>query len=127
MRKGIKIMLREAPYMTFDVKNYTSEQLMMVDVGMVMAAQTRNGYECLFRYEDCGIYVLEFLNGDKSLGADRFMVVSPEEEEMVYDSRDNDLEEKLNDLTNEESPATSNSHTDTSPAVVPLDPVRKEQ
>ena len=119
--------MREAPYMTFDVKNYTSEQLMMVDVGMVMAAQTRNGYECLFRYDDCGIYVLEFLNRDKSLGADRFMVVSPEEEEMVYDSRDNSLEEELSGLTNEEPSATSNFHTDISPAVVPLDPVRKEQ
>lgn len=120
-------MLREAPYMIFDVKNYTSEQLMMVDVGMVMAAQARNGYECLFRYEDCGIYALEFLNGDKSLGADRFMVVSAEEEEMVYDSRDNDFEEELNDLTNEEPSTTSNFHTDASPAIVQLDPVRKEQ
>lgn len=120
-------MMREAPYMIFDVKNYTSEQLMMVDVGMVMAAQARNGYECLFRYEDCGIYVLEFLNGDKSLGADRFMVVSAEEEEMVYDSRDNDLEEELSDLTNEEPLTTDDIHTDTNSIVGQLDSVRKEQ
>lgn len=111
----------------FELKNYESEQMMMLEVGSVMSALVRNNYECLFRYEDCGIFVLEFLSGDKSLGADRFMVVSAEEEEMVYDSRDNNFEEELSDLTNEESSTTSNFHTDTNPATAQLDFVRKEQ
>lgn len=72
---------------TFELKNYESEQMMMLEVGSVMSALVRNDYECLFRYEDCGIYILEFLDGDKSLGADRFIVVSADEEEMIINSR----------------------------------------
>ena len=82
-----------APYVAFDLNNYENEMEMMVDIVNVMTALVHNGYEVLFRYEDCGIYVVEFLPSDYSLGENRFMVVTPEEEEEIYFNRDNEAGE----------------------------------
>ena len=79
----------KARYMSFDIQNYENETMMMLEVGNVMAALVRNGYQCLFRYEDCGIYILEYAEGNREYGAYRFMYVSPEEEEDVYFRREN--------------------------------------
>lgn len=67
-------------YMTFDIKNYDSELTMMVEVGNVLAALARNDYECLFYYEDCGIYVLKFADKDRSLGSPRFAYITEDDE-----------------------------------------------
>ena len=76
-----------APQIVFDIKNYENESMMMIEVGMIMSTLRRNGYQCLFRYDDCGIYVLEFLDEDYSLGANRFVVLTAEEEEELYFNR----------------------------------------
>lgn len=76
-----------APHIAFDIKNYENESMMMIEVGMIMSTLLRNGYQCLFRYEDCGIYVLEFLEEDRSWGANRFAVLTAEEEEELYFNR----------------------------------------
>lgn len=67
-------------HMSFDIKNYDSELTMMVEVGNVLAALVRNDYECLFRYEDCGIYVLEFADKDRSLGSPYFAYITEDDE-----------------------------------------------
>lgn len=67
-------------HMSFDIKNYDSELTMMVEIGNVLAALVRNDYECLFRYEDCGIYVLEFADKDRSLGSPHFAYITEDDE-----------------------------------------------
>ena len=79
-------------YMTFDIKNYDSELTMMVEVGNVLAALARNDYECLFYYDDCGIYVLQFADKDRSLGSPRFAYIT-EDDELELDWLRNHKEE----------------------------------
>lgn len=76
--------------MVFNVRKYNNELDMMIEVGNVMAALVRNGYECRFRYEDCGIYVLEFaysMNND--YGEPFFMLVNEEEADEIRYQREN--------------------------------------
>lgn len=85
-------------YMSFDIKNYDSELTMMVEVGNVLAALVRNDYECLFRYEDCGIYVLEYADKDRSLGSPYFAYITEDDElelNWLRNHRENEKEGRL--------------------------------
>lgn len=84
-------------YMTFDIKNYDSELSMMVEVGNVLAALARNDYECLFYYEDCGIYVLKFADKDRSLGTPYFAYITEDDEldlDWLREHRENENEKE---------------------------------
>ena len=67
-------------YMSFDIRNYKNEQAMMADISTVMATLVRNDYECLFYYDDCGIYVLQYANHNRELGTPYFEYMTEDEE-----------------------------------------------
>jgi hypothetical protein len=75
----------------FDLDNYKNISEMMEDVSEIMRLLVKNGYECLFRYDDINVYVLEYCYADRTYGADRFMKVSAEEE-AICDMRCNEGE-----------------------------------
>ena len=80
----------EDHYISFNIKDYENDDIMMMsDVGEMIRILVKNGYDCLFRYDDCGIYVLEYQSRNYSLGADRFLTVTADEEEMILDMRYN--------------------------------------
>lgn len=72
---------------SFDLDNYKNISEMMEDVSEIMRLLVKNGYECLFRYEEVNVYILEYCYADHTYGADRFMKVSAEEEETIWDMR----------------------------------------
>ena len=61
--------IKRAPNtMTFCLDHYNDNEFaMMTDVSNVLKALTKNEYKCVFRYEDCGVYVLEFGYEDETL------------------------------------------------------------
>lgn len=79
--------MEERHYIAFNIKNYDSELNLMVEVGNVLAAFARNDYQCLFYYEDSGIYILEYANKPHTYGGPSYMLVSEDEMEMVEDKR----------------------------------------
>lgn len=79
--------MEERHYIAFDIKNYDSELNLMVEVGNVLAAFARNDYQCLFYYEDSGIYILEYARKPYTYGGPSYMLVSENEREMVEDKR----------------------------------------
>jgi hypothetical protein len=74
---------------SFNLGNYKNISEMMDDVSELMRLLVKNGYECLFRYEEVNVYILEYCYADHTYGADRFMRVSAEEEETICDMRYN--------------------------------------
>jgi hypothetical protein len=80
-------------YIAFNIKYYDNNDAMLIsDMSDMIYLLIKNGYECLVRYEDCGIYILEYRDSDRTYGADRFMSVSAEEEEIIWDMRCNEGE-----------------------------------
>lgn len=70
-------------YITFDLyEKYESEADLFNDVMKVMQILIRNGYECAFRYDDCGIYVLEF--GSRIEGTQVYWL-DEEQKEFLFD------------------------------------------
>lgn len=77
-------------YIVFNIEDYDDNDVMLMsDIGDVMRILVKNGYECLVRYEDCGIYILEYRDSNHTYGDDRFMSVSAKEEEIIWDMRCN--------------------------------------
>lgn len=79
--------------------NYNSEQEMFNAIGDIIKHLTRNQEEC-FVYAadvDYGIYVIAHAhnNGDEDLGDNRFMLVTPDEEDEILARREETNEEEL--------------------------------
>lgn len=71
--------MERIPYIAFDVKKYNDFDDMMYDVIDVMSALINNGYEVVFRYEDVGIYILEYGHNDESFGSPMAYWLTPED------------------------------------------------
>lgn len=54
-------------YITFDISNYEDHCDMFADVAAMFRIMVANGYVCSFRYDDCGIYVLEYDYNDEQI------------------------------------------------------------
>ena len=77
---------------SFDKDKYETDELFWADIANFMRICTQNDYEVKFFYEDCNIYTCQITVADWSLGYPRFMVVSPEEMELLQDYRMNQKE-----------------------------------
>jgi hypothetical protein len=67
------------PYIAFDVKKYNDFDDMMYDVRNVMCVLVKNDYEVVFRYEDAGIYILEYGHNNESFGSPMAYWLYPED------------------------------------------------
>ena len=73
---------------SFDKEKYKNEELMWADIVDVSRILIKQDYEVLIRYEDCGVYILEYAyDPDKVPGCDMFMVVTYEEADMIENLR----------------------------------------
>ena len=75
---------------SFDQSKYHSLDEMYKDVSDLTRILVTNDYEVLFRYEDCGIYVLEYCySRDARLGTDCFETLTDDEQAMLQEYRFN--------------------------------------
>lgn len=67
----------------FDRSKYRSDEEFELAIATLLLQLTKNDYEVLFKYEDCGIYVVDYCYNPymPELVADRYMLVTSEEEE----------------------------------------------
>lgn len=77
--------------LVFDKDNYKTKEELFIAIGNAVKMLIELEYECLVRYEDVGIYILEYCYNRLTLGGscDRFIVATAEEEEQL-DEADND-------------------------------------
>ena len=94
MENQMENQMDDRRYIAFNITDYDDNDVMLMsDIGDMMRILIKNGYECLVRYDDCDIYLLEFRDSNHRNGADRFMSVSAEEEETIWNMRCNGGEE----------------------------------
>ena len=72
---------------SFDKDKYETDELFWADIANLMRICTQNDYEVKFFYEDCNIYSCQIAYADWTLGGSRFMLVTPEEMELLQDRR----------------------------------------
>lgn len=74
----------------FDRSKYKSDEEFKLAIATLLLQLTKNEYEVLFRYEDCGIYIVDYCYDSyiPGLGADRYMLVTSEEESELLAKRE---------------------------------------
>ena len=72
-----------------DRDNFSSDEEFANHVGQILFNFAKDGYIATFRYEDMGIYIIEYNHADQSLGAPYPYWLTPEEEERVYYEKNN--------------------------------------
>lgn len=101
-RIGDPFVTCEYESVAFDLSDYKNEKELMNDISMFMLIVMRGGNECRVRYEDCGVYVIEYghdNNGcDDDWGNDRLMWVSSDEEDDIRAARQEIAERSIRDL-----------------------------
>lgn len=70
----------------FSLEFYESKDEMFIDISKVMDILTKNEYQCAFKYEDCGVYVLEFGYNNEKFGSPMIHWLDSEQEECLYTS-----------------------------------------
>ena len=75
----------ERKYIAFDLRKYESEEAMWKDISTMTKILIKQDYEVLIKYEDCDVYILEYAYNDSitGYGADRYKLVTQEEEEKI--------------------------------------------
>ena len=74
---------------------YKEPEDFWIDVVKIIDTLTKQDYEVLFRYEDCGIYTVEFAYDPSvvpEFEAERFLKVTQDEEDKILFERDNEDE-----------------------------------
>ena len=80
--------------------NYDDTEKFWHHVSKMLDILTYLGYECVFKYEDCDIYVIEFdFNPNSGLADEYLMWLKEEEMEFIEDLR---FEKRNKSLTTEE-------------------------
>lgn len=86
--------MAESSVISFDSNKYPSLGQMFKEVNIMTQILIKNDYEVLFRYEDCGIYCLEYCySRSEGLGTPSFEVCTPEEIELLCRYRQPDDED----------------------------------
>lgn len=69
--------------------NYKSDEEFWSEIVKQLKILVDNNYEILFGYEDCGVYTIDFTHDPQheDLGEERFICVTPEEEEAIMGLR----------------------------------------
>ena len=80
---------------TLCMDKYKTEGDFWVTVSQLIHILTEQDYQVLFRYDDCGVYVIEIAHDQHKydFGSDRFMKVTAEEEEDILWNREKHDEE----------------------------------
>ena len=72
-----------------DRDNFSSDEEFANHVGQILFNFAKDGYIATFRYEDMGIYIIEYNHADQSLGSPYPYWLTPEEEERIYYEKNN--------------------------------------
>lgn len=85
--------MERIPHIAFDVKKYNDFDYMMYDVRDAMRLLVKNDYEVVFRYEDAGIYILEYGHNNESFGSPMAYWLYPEDyQDFMFMKENNDAE-----------------------------------
>lgn len=78
---------------TFDIARYANEEEFWADISKTIQILTTNSYDIQFRYEDCGIYVLNYDYVSTDLAHDKLIWLSMDEYEdfISYMHRNNEI------------------------------------
>lgn len=87
--------MENVPYIAFDAREYDDLDDMWYDVRSVIAVLVKNNYEVLIRYEDAGIYILEYSSTHQDLGTPVAYWLSPDDYYDYLCSKENDSEEDM--------------------------------
>lgn len=80
--------MNSVPYISFDVSKYDDLYEMTFDIRSAAEVLLKNGYDIAVRYEDAGIFLLEYSYTDKSLGSPRLCWLDPEEFEAIINDKE---------------------------------------
>ena len=72
-----------------DRDNFSSDEEFANHVGQILFNFAKDGYIATFRYEDMGIYIIEYNHADQSLDSPYPYWLTPEEEERIYYEENN--------------------------------------
>ena len=79
-------------------KNYDNDNEFWSAVSMFLRLLTENDYIATFKYEDCGVYVIEFSYKDQSMGAEYPYWLTPEQYEQINFNEDDSYEDCESEL-----------------------------
>lgn len=84
----------EYKHMVLEINDYSKEEDFWNDVSNLIRILTKQNYDVLFRYEDCGVYIIEYaVNRSMEYGDERFELITQNEYEMLINYRDNHNED----------------------------------
>lgn len=90
--------IRSDNAIAFDRNKYKSAEDFQKDVGVMMDTLTKQGYMCSFRYEDVGIFMLEFDHDNPEFGSPMIYWLDCEQADCLFTSNyigeEDDCEEK---------------------------------
>ena len=72
-----------------DRDNFSSDEEFANHVGQILFNFAKDGYIATFRYEDMGIYIIEYNHADQCFGSPYPYWLTPEEEERIYHEENN--------------------------------------
>ena len=75
---------------TISEENYQTKEELLKAIAHILNILTDNGYVCIFRLEDCGIYTIEYDYTDPNLRELTPVWLSNEEHETIFDMRENE-------------------------------------
>ena len=79
--------IREEGTIVFEIDKFESDTDFFNEVGQQLKILTNAGYECLFYYEDVGVYVLKYAYHNFEMGCPSFRLITSEESEDLLYSR----------------------------------------
>lgn len=91
-REDFKMM--EYRHMALNISDYNNDTEFWKDVSDIMRILTKQNYDVLFRYEDCGIYIIEYaISPSMEYSDERFELITQDEYEKLINYRNHDCEE----------------------------------
>ena len=75
---------------TISEENYQTKEELFKAIANILNILTDNGYVCVFKYEDCGIYVIEFDCESSDVREVTPVWLNNEELETINDMRENE-------------------------------------
>lgn len=71
----------------FDISNYDNdESKLFADIGKILQILVLNDYQCAVRYDDCGIYIIEYNYDNPEIGTPMIYWLNEEQKECLYTS-----------------------------------------
>ena len=75
---------------TISEDNYRTKEDLFEAITHILTILADNGYICIFRLEDCGIYVIEYDYEDSDLREFTPVWLNNDEHEAIFDMRNNE-------------------------------------